>query len=59
VELNPEEGVQLYDVAPEAASTVDVPEQIVGELTVTVGIGVTVTSEVFVPEQEPEVPVTV
>ena len=40
-------------------SVADPPEQIVGELTETEGWGLTVTVEVAVPEQPPEVPVTV
>jgi len=59
VALNPVEGVQLYVVPPEAVSVVEVPEQMVAELTVTVGLGLTVTAEVLSSEQLPVVPVTV
>jgi len=46
-------------VPPEAVSVVLVPEQIVGELTEMVGVGVMVTVEVLEPEHVPVVPVTV
>ena len=59
VALNPVEGVQLYVVAPLAVNVAEFPLQIVGEFTVTVGVGFTVTTEVTVPVQEPDVPVIV
>jgi hypothetical protein len=43
VALRPVPGDQVNVVAPEAVRVVDVPEQIVGEFTVTVGVGFTVT----------------
>jgi len=42
--------LQVYDVAPEAVSAAVWPAQIVGEFTVTVGGGFTVTVPVFVVE---------
>lgn len=58
--LNPVVGNQLYVVAPLAFSAVEVPEQIVPvPLAVTAGDGFTVTVTVVVPEQPPDVPVTV
>ena len=51
--------LQEYEVAVTVVNTVDVPEQIVGLLTVMVGDGFTVTVEVFDAVQTPEVPVTV
>jgi hypothetical protein len=41
-----------------AVNVAVVPEQIVGELTVTVGVGFTVTTAVLVDVQLPVVPVT-
>lgn len=54
-------GIQVYVVAPFAVSVVLLPEQIVAleAETVTVGEGFTVIKRVAVPEQPPEVPVTV
>ena len=45
--------------APAAFTVEELPIQIVGEFTVTVGLGVTVTTEVTVPVQPPAVPVIV
>jgi hypothetical protein len=58
VALNPVEGLQLYEVAPFAVSVAVLPEQIVGELTVTIGVGFTVTTAVLVDVQLPVIPVT-
>jgi hypothetical protein len=51
--------LQLYVVPPAPVSVALAPAQMLGELTVTVGNGVTVTVDKAVPEQEPVVPVTV
>ena len=59
VALKPVPGDQLYVVAPAAFKVVEVPEQILGELTVTVGFALTVTTAVTVPVHPAEVPVTV
>ena len=59
VALNPVEGDQLYVVAPAEVKVVEAPLQIVGEFTVTVGVGFTVTTEVTVPVQPAVVPVIV
>ena len=59
VPLKPVEGVQLYVVPPEAVSVAVPPEHIVGELTVIVGVGLTVTVDVAVAEHPLLVPVTV
>ena len=45
-----------YVVAPLAVSTVDVPEHIVGLLTVMVGVAFTVTVDEAVPVQPPKLP---
>ena len=55
-------GIQLYEVAPDAVSVAELPEQMVAvEVeTVTVGVGLTVISRVAVPVQPlAAVPVTV
>jgi hypothetical protein len=57
VEVAPADHV--YDVAPLAVIVAVAPLQIVGDVTVTVGNGVTVTVETAVPEHPPVVPVTV
>lgn len=59
VVLNPVAGDQVYVLAPLAVSPAEAPAQIVAELAVTVGVGFTVTRQVFVPTQLPVVPVTV
>jgi hypothetical protein len=61
VALNPVAGDQLYVVAPLAVKVVLLPEHIVAEvgLTSVVGVVFTVTVTLAVPEQPPEVPVTV
>lgn len=46
-------------MAPLAVSVAVAPEQTVAELTVTVGIGLTVNTEVLLPEHPEVVPVTV
>ena len=46
-------------MAPLAVKVAVLPEHIVTEFTVTVGVGFTVTVEVLVPEQPAVVPVTV
>lgn len=56
---SPPAGDHVYEVAPVAVSVAEPPLQIVGELTLIVGVGLTVTVEVAVPEQPPVVPVTV
>jgi len=59
-ELKPVPGFQLYELAPEAASVVVLPAQIVAELTVTLGKGFTMTEDTAVLEQPlASVPVTV
>jgi hypothetical protein len=57
VEVAPALQVKLE--APPAVKLAVAPAQMVGELTVTVGIGFTVTVETAVPEQPDVVPVTV
>ena len=54
-------GFQVYDVAPDAVSVVELPAQIVvlDAVVVTVGVGLTVMSCVAVEEQPVDVPVTV
>lgn len=61
VALSPVAGLQVYEVAPEAVNVVLPPVQILGDagVTDTVREDPTVTVTVAVPEQEPEVPVTV
>ena len=56
---NPDGGDQEYDVPPLAVSVAGEPAQMVSELTVTTGSGVTVTIDVAVPVQPEIVPVTV
>jgi hypothetical protein len=51
--------LQVYDVAPLAVSCAVDPAQIVGELTIMVGIALTVTVETAVLVQVPFAPVTV
>jgi hypothetical protein len=51
--------LQLYVVPPEPVSVAEAPAQMVGELTVTVGNGVTVTFDTAVFVQPALVPVTV
>jgi hypothetical protein len=46
-------------MAPDTVTTVELPEQIVGLLTVTVGELLTVTNTVVVPEHTPVAPVIV
>jgi hypothetical protein len=58
-ELNVPEGLHAYVLAPFAVKVALDPGQIVAELTVTVGKGLTVTRAVAVLTQLPEVPVTV
>ena len=50
---------QEYVVAPLAVKVALPPGQIVNELTLTVGVGLTVTVVVFALLHPPEVPVTV
>ena len=57
VEVAP--ALHVYEVPPPAVKLAVCPGQIVGELTVIVGKGVTVTVAIAVLEQEPTVPVTV
>ena len=52
-------GLQLYVVAPSAIKVAVVPEQILGEFTVTTGGAVTVTVATADFVQPPNVPVTV
>ena len=60
VALNPVAGVQLYVLAPAAVNVVELPRQMVGEFTVIVGKGFTVTEVVAVLIQPAAlVPVTV
>ena len=51
--------VHAYEVAPAAVKVAAAPAQIVGELTVVIGNGLTVTVATAVEEQPKEVPVTV
>jgi hypothetical protein len=50
---------QVYVVAPDAVSVAELPEQIVDEFTLTVGVVFTVTVDVLTFVQFPVVPVTV
>ena len=60
VPLNPVDGLQVYELAPDAVNVVEAFLQIVAEFTVTVGLGFTVTVEVAVAVQPAaEVPVIV
>ncbi len=59
VALNPVPGLQLYVVAPLAVSVVGDPEQMVDELTFTVGVALTVTVVLTALVHPPVVPVTV
>jgi hypothetical protein len=59
VVLRPVPGLQVYVLAPLAFKVADEPMQILGELTVTVGKGFTVTTAVVVPVQAPVAPVIV
>jgi hypothetical protein len=61
VALSPVAGLQLYVVAPLAVSPTLLPLHIPGlaGITVTVGVGFTVTVIIWVPLQVPVVPVTV
>ena len=59
VALNPVAGDQAYVESPYAVRVVELAVQIVGELTVTTGGGLTVTVAVVVPLQPPEDPVIV
>jgi hypothetical protein len=58
-ELNVAAGVHVYVDAPVAVNVVDAPGQIVAEFTVTVGKGLTVTTEVIEEVQVPVVPTMV
>jgi hypothetical protein len=57
--LKPVAGLQVYVPAPLAVKVALPPEQMVAELTLTVGLGVMVTVEVFASVQPLVVPVTV
>jgi hypothetical protein len=60
VALNPVPGLQEYVEAPLALSATELPEHTVGELTVTVGVGFTVTVVTAVAVHvAADVPVTV
>jgi hypothetical protein len=59
VALKPVAGLHVYVEAPPAVKVAVLPAHIVGEFTVTVGVGLTVTVVVLTPEQTPVVPVTV
>jgi hypothetical protein len=58
-ELRVDDGDQVYVFAPLAFSVADAPLHIVGELTVTVGVGFTVTTAVAAAVHDPVVPTTV
>lgn len=51
VALRPVPGVQVYVLPPEAVSVVELPGHSVAELTVTVGVGLTVTLDTAVAVQ--------
>jgi len=61
VAFKPVAGFQIYEVSPLAFNVSLLPEQRFEELGVTanIGVGVTVTTTVFVPEHVPVEPLTV